>query len=127
MANFTVLELRINGMQVKAPKIGGFSYKPEKVWSNNTGRTASGKMVGTIKCIKRTVSITWGPLTEGEKSQIEAAVSNVNSPFTTLSMTLAGGGAMTMTCYFGTPTFEGYNRIGGQWRYTSGKVDGIEQ
>ena len=127
MANFTVLKLKINGVQVKAPKVGGFSYKPEKVWSNNTGRTASCKMVGTIKAIKKTVSITWPALTEAEKDLIEAQISNVNLPFTTLEMTMPDGSTMNMECYFGTPTFDGFNLIGGQWRYETAKVDGIER
>lgn len=127
MANLAVIELYINDVKVKAPKVGGVSYKPEKVWSTNTGRTASGKMVGTIKCIIRTLAITWGALTEAEKDLIETQVSNVNLPFTTLRMKLADGSELNMECYFGTPTFEGYDRIGGSWRYTSGKVEGIER
>ena len=127
MANLTAIELVINGTEVKLPKVGGITYKAEKVWSSNTGRTASGKMVGTIKCIKRTLSITWGALTQAEKELIESLISDTNTPFAKISMTLPDGSDMTMECYFGTPTFEGYDAIGGVWRYKSGKVDAIER
>lgn len=127
MATITAIELIINGTEVKAPKVGGITYKAEKVWSSNTGRTASGKMVGTIKCIKRTFSIKWSALTNEEKERIERAVSNASVPFAKMSITQPDGSSETVECYFGTPTFEGYDMIGGQWRYTSGTVDAIER
>ena len=125
MAELIVVQMAIDSVEVPAPK--SFTYKPEKVWSNNTGRTASGKMVGTIKCIKRTLSITWGYLTEAQKQLIEGQVSDVEKPFVILWMRLSDGSTMEMECYFGTPQFEAYERVGGIWRYKSGKVDGIER
>lgn len=123
----TAIELVINGTEVKPPKVGGITYKAEKVWSSNTGRTAKGRMVGTIKTIKRTFSIEWPPLTHDEKELIEAKVSDQNVPFAKMSITQPDGSTMTVECYFGTPTFEGYELIGGMWRYKSGKVDAIER
>lgn len=123
----TAIELKINGTKVKAPKVGGITRKSEKVWSKNTGRTASGRMQGTILTIKKTLSISWPPLTQEEQEIIESVVSNVNVPFTYLEITRPDGNMETIECYFGTPTFEEWDLIGGQWRCTNGKVDAIER
>lgn len=123
----TAIELRINGVKVKAPKIGGITRKPEKVWSSNTGRTASTRMVGTILGIKKTLSISWPPLTQAEKDLIEALVSNASTPFVPVEYTQPDGTTETVECYFGTPSFKEWDLIGGQWRCTDGKVDAIER
>lgn len=127
MAVITAIELKINGTKVKAPKIGGISRKTEKVWSANTGRTATGTMVGTILTIKKTLSISWPPLTQEEQELIESLVSNVEMPFTTLEITRPDGTEERIECYFGTPSFEEWDLIGGQWRCENGKVDAIER
>lgn len=127
MATVTAIALYIGGTEVKAPKVGGLTYKAEKVWSNNTGRTASGKMVGTIKCIKRTLSIAWPPLTQTEKELIESLVSDESAPFTTIRWIEPDGSSTSMECYFGTPSFTQWDYIGGIWRCTDGKVDAIER
>ena len=127
MAGITAIELRINGVSVRAPKIGGITRKSEKVWSSNTGRTASTRMVGTILGIKKTVSISWPPLTQDEMELIEAQISNAASPFVTVVITLPDGGSESMECYFGTPSFKEWSYIGGQWMCTDAKVDAIER
>lgn len=127
MASITAIKLSINGTEVKAPKVGGLTYKREKVWSTNTGRTTSGKMVGTIKCIKTTLSIAWPPLTQAEKELIEGLVSDESTPFSTLEWTEPDGTTTAMECYFGTPSFTMWDQIGGMWRCTDGKVDAIER
>lgn len=123
----TAIELKINGTKVKAPKIGGISVKEEKVWSKNTGRSASAKMQGTIIAIKKTRSISWPPLTMAERNQILSLVSNTSKPFVTLAMTMPDGSTESIECYFGTPSFDEWELIGGTWRCTNGKVDAIER
>lgn len=123
----TAIEMEINGVKVKAPKVGGITEKVEKVWSSNTGRTTRGKMVGTIKCIKKTYAITWTALTKAEKDVINEQVSNINRPFGTLTFREPDGTVTSINCYFGTPTFEGFDLIGGQWRYKTATVDAIER
>lgn len=127
MAGITAIELKINGVKVKAPKIGGITRKPEKVWSSNTGRTASTRMVGTILGIKTTWSISWPPLTQEEMELIEAQISDASSPFVPVEITLPDGGTEEAECYFGTPSFKEWDYIGGQWMCTDGKVDAIER
>lgn len=127
MAVLTAIELKINGTKVVAPKIGGISRKSEKVWSKNTGRSASAKMQGTIIAIKKTLSISWPPLTQDELELIESLVSDSDLPFTTLTVTQPDGSTESIECYFGTPSFDEWDYIGGQWRCTNGKVDAIER
>ena len=123
----TAITLKINGVQVKAPKVGGITRKPEKIWSSNTGRTASTNMVGTIKGIKKTLSISWPPMTQSEWNLIESLVSNVNAPFVPVEITEPDGSVTKVECYFGTPTVKTWDLIGDQWRCTDGKVDAIER
>lgn len=123
----TAIELKINGTKVKAPKIGGISSKEEKVWSKNTGRSASAKMQGTIIAIKKTKSISWPPLTQEERDQILSLISNAGKPFATLTITKPDGSTETMECYFGTISFDEWDLIGGKWRCINGKVDAIER
>lgn len=127
MAVLTAIELKINGTKVSAPKIGGITRKSEKVWSKNTGRSASAKMQGTIIAIKKTLSISWPPLTQDEQELIESLISNTDLPFTTLAVTKPDGSTESIECYFGTPSFDEWDFIGGKWRCTNGKVDAIER
>jgi len=123
----TAITLKINGVRVKAPKVGGITRKSEKVWSSNTGRAASTKMVGTIRGIKKTLSISWPPLTKAERDLIEAQISNASRPFVPVEIMEPDGSVQTFECYFGTPSFKEWDLVGGQWRCVDGKVDAIER
>ena len=47
-----VSNLTIDGVAMPAPKApGGMKIKEEKIWSQNSGRTAAATMVGTILAI----------------------------------------------------------------------------
>lgn len=127
MAAITAIKLKINGTEVRAPKVGGISRKSEKIWSKNTGRTATARMQGTIIAIKKTLSISWPALTQAEQELIESQISNVNQPFSTIEITRPNGVIESIECYFGTPSFEEWKLIGGQWRCENGKVDAIER
>ena len=127
MAVITAIKLKIGGVQVRAPKIGGITRKPEKVWSKNTGRTATARMQGTILAVKKTLSFSWPPLTQEEQELIESLVSNPGVSFTTVEITRPNGSTETLECYFGTPSFEEWHQIGGQWMCKNGKVDAIER
>ena len=97
MASITVSDLYINGTQMPAPKHQGVTISTEKVWSADTGRTASGKMVGTLIATKTKVKLEWPPLTMAEVALIEAAVSNANSPFVSMRYTDMTGQTVTKT------------------------------
>lgn len=121
------IEMSIDDVMIPVPKISGMTRKPEKVWSKNTGRTASARMQGTIKAIKITYSMEWPPLTQHEEELIEGLVSDIAHPFRMLKMKRPDGSVMEMECYFGTPSFTEWELIGGQWRCVNGKVDAIER
>lgn len=121
------IELSIDGVTVRSPKVGGITRKTEKIWSKNTGRTASAKMQGTIKAIKTTYSIAWPPLTQEEQELIESLVSDKSKPFHTLKVRRPSGDVWELECYFGTPSFTEWDMLGGMWRCLNGKVDAIER
>lgn len=126
MYNYPI-ELEIDGVRVKSPKIGGITRKVEKIWSSNTGRTASGKMQGTINAIKTTYSIEWPPLTQREQERLESVISNHEKPFVPLRIRRPNGMVQEFECYFGTPSFGEWDWINNQWMCTGAKVDAIER
>ena len=127
MPLLTVTALKIDGVVIPAPKVKGMTIKPEKIWSKNTGRTAATTMVGTILKIKHTVDIEWPPLTVEQVRLIESVVSNEDKPFVSMEFTDQTGQTKTMTVYFGTPTYNDFDWIGGQWMVTDAAVSAIEQ
>ena len=128
MPLLTVSNLTVDGVAMPAPKApGGMKIKEEKIWSKNTGRTAAATMVGTILAIKRTVDISWPPLTVEQVGIIEAAASNKDKPFPLMSYTDQRGTRHTMNVYFGTPSYTCFNWIKGQWMVTDVTASAIEQ
>ena len=121
------IEMSIDGVIVRSPKIGGMDRKTEKIWSKNTGRTASAKMQGTIKAIKHTYSIEWPPLTQEEQELIESLISDITKPFRILKVRRPDGSTWEMECYFGTPSFKEWVLMGGRWYCNNAKVDAIER
>lgn len=121
------MKLAINGVPVRAPLVGGITRKREKVWSKNTGRTASGRMQGSILTLKTTLSFSWPPLTKAEMDAIEAAVSDQATPFSVVELTHPDGTVESWECYFGTPSYTHWELVGGVWRTTDAKVDAIER
>lgn len=122
----TVYTLSIDGAEMPTPKQEGVTLTDEKVWSANTGRTTSGKMVGDIVAIKTTVKIEWNRLTGAQATQVRKAVSNRDKPFSELSFTDLDGNTTTMTVYFGTPTFTEFSATSGG-SVSNVSVSGIEQ
>lgn len=128
MPLLTVSNLTIDGVAMPAPKApGGMKIKEEKIWSQNTGRTAAATMVGTILAIKHTVDISWPALTVEQVGIIEAAVSDRARPFSLMSYTDQTGTRHTMNVYFGTPSYTCFDWINGQWMVTDVAVSAIEQ
>lgn len=80
MVNITVSDLYINGVRMPDPALEGVTVSREKIWSSNTGRTASGKMAGTVVAVKTTLKIKWPVLTPAQVATIEGAVSDPDSP-----------------------------------------------
>lgn len=123
-------ELYINGTKMPDPALEGLTVSQEKIWSSNTGRAASGKMVGNLVAIKTTLKIRWPPLTPAQLSTILNAVSNASRPFVQVRFTNPAnptGALLEKTMYFGTPTYSVYSFATGVQKITSMTVDAIEQ
>lgn len=127
MANLTVSDLYINGTRMPDPALEGVTISREKIWSANTGRTGTGKMVGTVVAIKTTIKIKWPILTPAQVATIEAAVSDISTPFSTITYTDATGSTVTKTVYFGTPSYTIYSWANGTQYIRDASVDAIEQ
>lgn len=121
------IELQFDDTYVKSPKVGGVTRKPEKVWSSNTGRTASAKMRGTIKAIKGTWSIEWPEMTQREQELIESFISNPAKPFVVMRIRRPNGEVQEAEVYFATPSFGEWVWLNGRWMCTGAKVDAIER
>lgn len=121
------IEMEIDGIRIKSPKIQGMNHKAEKVWSKNTGRTGTARMQGTIIAIKQTQSLSWPDLCFEEAERIIELVSDPNKPFRIIKWTLPNGEIRQMECYFGTPSADEYVVRKGVWCVTNLKVDAIER
>ena len=109
------------------PALEGVTVNREKIWSSNTGRTTSGKMVGTVVAVKTTLKIKWPILTPAQVATIEGAVSDPDNPFVPVKYTDATGSTVTKTMYFGTPSYTVYSWANGRQYIKGACVDGIEQ
>ncbi len=119
--------LKLNGVEVAAPDIGGFNITKNKIWSSNTGRVQSGKAVGTIIAIKTTIDITWSYLTESQVEQIDNAVSDATKPFISVEYWGLGNKHTSMTAYFGDISYSTEAVINGEKVYSGVSVSAIEQ
>lgn len=127
MASITVTDLTIGGVKMPTPALEGLTISSEKIWSADTGRSSSGKMLGTIVAIKTTVKIKWPVLTMSQAAVIEQAVSDADSPFVTMKYTDMTGTTVTKTVYFGTPTYTIYSGADNLQWVENVEVEGIEQ
>lgn len=125
MAAVTVTELKINGTVMPTPALRGVTITSEKVWSSDTGRTSSGKMVGTLVAVKSKIAISWPVLTMEEAETIEKTVSA--GAFVPIEYTDMGGNTVQKTVYFGTPSYTLYSLADGLQYVVDASVDGIEQ
>ena len=122
----TITDLVVNGVTLPTPAHNGVTIAREKIWSSDTGRTASGKMVGNIVAQKTTIKLTWPPLTLAQTALIEQAVSS-NTEFFTVKFNDASGTRQTMTMYAGTPTYTQFSWANGIQYVTDVAVDLIER
>lgn len=127
MTAYTPLKMKLDGVEVPTPKIAGIDRKQEKIWSKNTGRSASQRMNGTIKAIIPTKTIVWPPLTKEERDLLETYISNKDKPFVFMELTQPDGTVEKTEVYFGTPSCKEWNQIGGVWRCEDYKVDAIKR
>lgn len=119
-------QLSVDGIALPSPKRDGVIISEERVWSSNTGRTASGKMVGNTVAVKSTIQINWNTLTAAEAAQIRSVVSDKSKSFRALKYTDLNGETVEKTVYFGTPSYTLRSTYGGG-RVVNVSVTAIEQ
>lgn len=96
----------------------------EIIWSSNTGRAASGDMIGDIVTEKKNISIKWGVLKESELSLIKQVMIAGFFPFSFHD----DGIDLTITSYRGTLSKEQLGYIGdGIFYYKSASVNVIQK
>ncbi len=88
----------IRGGGVALPSPTAITTSDEIIWSANTGRTASGLMVGDVIAEKKTFAIQWGVLTKAELDTIRSRLPSGFSTFTIVE----DGEATTITAYRST-------------------------
>lgn len=119
--------LKINGTEMPEPAFQGVTFSTNKVWSADTGRVSSGKMAGTLLCVKSKIEIKWPPLTYDQVAVIENAVSDVSTPWCSVQYTDGTGKTTTKTMYFGDITYTQYSWVDGICYIMDASVDGIER
>ena len=123
--------LQINGTTVAEPAHSGVQISEEPVWSENTGRDVnSGSMIGDIVAWKRTVAITWPPLTFAQVTAIKNAIGvRARRPFFSLSYTDAAGNTILepITVYSGNLEHTIYSISNAYKRQTPVTVTFIEK
>jgi hypothetical protein len=95
----------------------------EIIWSANTGRGASGLMLGDVVAEKETFEIRWGVLTAAQREEIR---SRLVSGFFPVTVTI-GDTAVTLTVYRGTLTGNILGTFGGVTYYRDTAVTVIQQ
>lgn len=117
--------LVINGVQMPNLKESGLTITKEKIWSSNTGRGASGYLIGDIVAIKYKLVCEWPALTRAETAQIDAAIS---PKFFNVTFLDPGSNTfITRAMYAGTPSYPVYTYKDGMKTYAGVKVDLIER
>lgn len=106
------------------PAPTAISVNDEIIWSSNTGRTASGLMVGDVVAQKKNVSIEWGVLKESELALIKRVMIAGFFPFSFRD----DGIDMTISSYRGTLSKKQLGWLGdGIFYYKSASVSVIQK
>lgn len=69
------------GTALPKPALNGIAIANEPIWSSKTGRNSSGNMIGDIIAWKKTISITWGPLSFSDAALIRDTIINAGAFF----------------------------------------------
>lgn len=73
--------MKINNVSVHEPKYGGIAITDEPIWSSDTNRNNNGEMVGDIKAWKKTIEVTFPPLSLSDSETIRNAIKNAGAFF----------------------------------------------
>lgn len=116
--------LVVDGVELPTPALEGITITHEPIWSSNTGRTASGKLVGTKVVDKWKLEVKWPVLSQSEAQKVFNAASG---DFKTVIFTDPFGTERTITAYCGTPTATPYSWVSGMRWLSNVELSIIEQ
>lgn len=102
--------LKFDGVVMPTPS--DVKFENNKIWSDNTGRSADGRLVGDIICIKKKIYITWTHLNGSQVDLINSFISNQSRPF------------FDVTVLDETFTYNTYNVYAGDVSYETLSWDG---
>ena len=118
-------ELIIGGVTMPTLKLNGLTITKEKIWSKNTGRPASGEMVGDLIATKYTLKCAWPPLTRQQATIIDKAI---KPAFFNVTFTDPGTDSrVTKKFYAGSLAYPVYSYYKGVKTYQGVAVDLIEK
>ena len=117
------MSIIIKGGSTALPSPVSIQTSDEIIWSANTGRSASGLMLGDVIAEKQTFAIEWGVLTKAEKDLIKTTLEAGFHPF---SITIDGT-TDTITSYRGTLVSNILGTFGGVTYYKDVSVTVIQQ
>jgi hypothetical protein len=120
---------KINGTTVAEPAKEGITVTEEPVWAPNTGRDVNGTMTGDLVAWKRTVAVTWPPLSFTETGNILRAIKNAG-PFFSISFsgdTSDVAAAITIRVYASSIPRTIYSLVEGYKRHQGVTITFIEQ
>lgn len=117
------MSISIKAGGVALPSPTELTAGSEIIWSANTGRTASGLMVGDVVAEKQTLAIRWGVLT---KAELDAIRSKLTAGFYPVTLAIDRE-SVTMNYYRGTLSYEILGTFGGTTYYRNAAVNIIQQ
>ena len=97
-------KLTINGYTPPATDKGGYKVTENKIWSKNTGRTATGLMVGDIVTRKYSLVLTWSELEGDTVKSIDKAINS--SSFFDVIFINQRGEELTRSFYSDDPKYD---------------------
>lgn len=110
-------QLKINGYTPPMPDREGYIVTENKIWSKNTGRTASALMVGDIVGRKYSVALTWSDLKQSDVADIDNAINE--KAFFSVTFENQRGEVLTRSFYSDDPAYGKKIYKDGEWHYSS--------
>ena len=117
----SVITIKANNTTLPSPV--EISTGDETIWSSNTGRSTTGKMIGDVVSEKKTFEIEWGVLTRAQFNTIRNNLAAGFHPFTII----IDGTSTEITSYRGTLSGKLLGTFGGTTYYKSASVSVIQQ
>lgn len=115
--------LKIDGVEM--PPIQSLDIEKERIWSNKTGRTASGTMKGDIVAYKDKLNITFAPMSDADSIKLENAIHPAF--FNVTYQDPKTGKERTAKFYTSSPKYPVYSYADGLPRYVGTGIELIEQ